>query len=217
MLGLGALLYVQRFFRAWSDLRAASFGLERDNAQGSLNQAAAVLVLLLILGVAEFVVVDLVTPAIPSASPLPTPTLDLLATPTITLEAGEAMEEEAMGGESGTPTPLPTIALADSGCVAGEVWISSPQPDEVITGEVEITGVANSASFSFYKVEIARKNEPLWLTIQAGRDRVEDGVLVPLFDTTRLPIDDYVLQLVVVDLAGETLPPCRIPVRIEAQ
>ena len=83
-------------------------------------------------------------------------------------------------------------------------------------GEIEITGAANTTSFSFYKVEIARKNEPLWLTIQAGRERVEDGTLVPLFDTTRLPVDDYVLQLVVVDLAGEALPPCRIPLRIEA-
>ncbi|MDX1436549.1 MAG: hypothetical protein R3335_07050 [Anaerolineales bacterium] len=168
------------------------------------------------LAVAEFVVVSLVTPAIPAASPLPTPTLDLLATPTITLQAGESTDSmEAMEETGGTPSPLPTIALADSGCIPDQVWISAPRPNEILTGEVEVRGSADTPSFGFYKIEIARQNEPLWLTIQAGRDRVSNGTLVAAMDTTRLPADEYVLQLVVVDLAGDEMPPCRIQVRIE--
>jgi hypothetical protein len=110
---------------------------------------------------------------------------------------------------------MSTIELTDSGCLPGEVWISSPQANEVLRGEVEILGTVNTDNFGFYKVEIARKSEPLWLTIQAGRQIVEDGPLVPRLDTSRLPPDDYVIQLVVVDLAGVSLAPCRVPVRIE--
>lgn len=169
------------------------------------------------LGIAEFVIVSVVTPAVPAASPFPTPTLDLLATPTITLEAGEvAPPAEGMEEGNSTPSPLPTISVGDTGCIPDQLIITSPRPDEVIKGEVEVRGTADTPNFGFYKVEIARETEPLWLTIQAGRSPINDGLLVPSLDTSRLPPDNYVLQLVIVDLAGEAMPPCRIPVRIEA-
>ena len=172
------------------------------------------LALLLILAVAEFLIVNIVSPTIPSASPLPTATLDPLATPTTTLEAGEPVE--ALDSGPVTPSVLPTIALADAGCVPDQVWISSPRENEVLTGEIAIRGTAAGTNFGFYKIEIARKNEPLWMTIQAGREPVQEDLLVASFDTSRMPVDDYVIQLVVVDVAGEALPPCRIPVRVEA-
>jgi hypothetical protein len=214
LLGVGSALYLRKFSLAWSDLRGATFGLERDSAQERLNQAASVIVLLVIMAVAEFVLVAFVAPLVPGASPLPTPTIDLLATATTTLEAPDQASDA--GTVNMTEAPLPTVDLISGACVEGEIIITAPRPDDSLVGEVEIRGSANVTDFGFYKLEIARQQEPLWLTIQAGRSPVSDDLLVSSWDTSPLPPGDYILQLVVVDTQGQNLPPCRIPVRINA-
>ncbi len=212
LLGIGAVIYLRKFFVAWQDLRGAIFGLERESAQYRLNQAASVMVLLVIMAIAEFVVVSFVAPMVPGASPLPTPTLDLLATPTTTLTASLAT---AVGTQPlPAATPLPTLHLDASGCLPDQVMITSPEADEEISGEVQIQGTADIPDFGFYKLEVARREEPLLLTIQAGRQVVRNGVLVDNWDTTRWQPGSYVLQLVVVDSTGQPMPACRIPVRI---
>jgi hypothetical protein len=216
LLGLGAVIYISKFTSAWRELRSATFGLERDSAQSRLNQAAGVLVLLIMMAVAEFVIVSFVTPMVPGSTPLPTPTLDLLATPTTTLQAVEA---EGEGDLQATPTQivLPTIVLDENACIPGQIIITSPTADQILTGEVEIRGSADVADFGFYKLEVAKREEPLWLTIQAGRNIVINGVLVSNWDTSRLPAGNYILQLVIVDNRGENLPACRVPVTISTQ
>ncbi len=214
-LGVGAIIYIRKFTVAWQELRGAIFGLERDSAQNHLIQATGILVLLVMMAVAQFVLVSFVAPMVPGASPLPTPTIDLLATPTTTLEAGVSEGESPQG--LATDQPLPTIALDDSTCVPDEIMITAPEAEASLAGEVEIQGTAEITDFGFYKVEIARRVEPFWLTIQAGRSPVQDDVLVANWDTSALPAGDYVLQLVVVDSQGNNLPPCRISVRLEVQ
>ncbi len=214
ILGIGSVLYLRKFSLAWAELRGATFGLERDSAQRRLNQAASVIVLLVIMAVAEFVLVSFVAPLVPGASPLPTPTIDLLATATTTLNA-----PDPAGGDAplnATDAPLPTVDLDAASCVEGEIMITAPVADESLVGEVEIRGTADVPNFGFYKLEIARQQEPLWLTIQAGRSPVQDDVLVSSWDTSPLPPGDYILQLVVVDTQGQDLQPCRVPVRINA-
>ena len=212
VLGIGAVIYVRKFTLAWQELRSAIFGLERDRAQSQLNQASAVLVILVMIAVAEFVIVSFVAPMVPGASPLPTPTIDLLATPTTTLEVPGVIEDSP---EDSGLVPLPTVEIGESSCVPGEIDITSPDEGDILQGEVEIRGSASIADFGFYKLEVARQEEALWLTIQAGRDQVVNDVLVSNWDTSRLPPDDYVLQLVVVDSRGEVLPACRVSLRIE--
>jgi hypothetical protein len=165
--------------------------------------------------VAEFVFVSFLAPMVPGASPLPTPTIDLLATPTTTLEAGDLEGESPQA--LATDLPLPTIALDEFDCIPAEIMITSPLDEASLEGEVEIRGTADITDFGFYKIEIARRLEPLWLTIQAGRNPVQDDILVANWDTSSMPAGDYVLQLVVVDSQGTNLPPCRISVRIEVQ
>ena len=215
LLGVGAIIYIRKFSLAWQELRGAIFGLERDSAQNRLIQATGILVLLVMMAVAEFVLVSFLAPMVPGASPLPTPTIDLLATPTTTLEAGEAAPES--GDQIATEQPLPTIALDESNCIPGEIMITAPADEASLVGEVEIRGTADITDFGFYKIEVARRIEPLWLTIQAGRNPVQDEVLVANWDTSALPPGDYVLQLVVVDSQGNNLPPCRISLRVEVQ
>ncbi len=214
ILGIGSALYLRKFSHAWAELRGATFGLERDSAQRRLNQAASVIVLLVIMAVAEFVLVSFVSPLVPGASPLPTPTIDLLATATTTLDpSGSAGAAEA---GNATEAPLPTVDPGSGSCIEGEIMISSPEANDSLVGEVEIRGSADVTNFGFYKLEIARQQEPLWLTIQAGRTAVQDDLLVSSWDTSPLPPGDYILQLVVVDTQGQEFPPCRIPVRINA-
>jgi hypothetical protein len=49
LLALVSLIYLRRFILAWGELRGAAFGLERESAQTRLNQAAGMLVLLMMI------------------------------------------------------------------------------------------------------------------------------------------------------------------------
>jgi hypothetical protein len=208
-LGLWGLIFIRRFILAWQELRGAVFGLEREKAQVRLNQSASILVLLLSVAVVEFILVSFIAPALPGANLLPTPTLDLLATPTTTLAAGEArnaLETEAFNAEPPQATQIP-------GCIPGQIEISSPTNGQEISGVFEITGAANIPNFGFYKFEIKRPDEGVWLTIQAGNAVVNGGKLGD-WDTTRLTPGEYQLGLVVVDNQAQASPACIIQVRV---
>jgi len=213
ILGLGALLNFRRFARAWQELRSTVYGLEREQAQDRLNQSAGILTLLIIVTIAEFVAVSFIVPLRPQANPLLTPTIDLLATATITLPpsepSGEVMEE---GGA--TPTPAPTPDLRQGVCAANQVEITSPEPGERISGKVQILGSANVTNFGFYKLEIAQIQSVNWRTIQAGRDLKTDEALVDSWDTSTLQAGDYILRLVVTQSDETILPDCRVPITI---
>jgi len=207
LLGIIAAWFLRKFVLAWRDLREAAFGLERETAQARLNWSASILVFLLILGVIEFALVSYVVPTIPGAAPIFTPTLDLLATPTITLQPDVTTNP--------TLAPGPTLPPGESSCIPGEVDISSPENGATIRDIINIIGSANISNFGFYKYETAPINDPTWLTIQAGNLIIENDVLGP-WDTSRLNPGDYYLRLVVTDNAGQSLPPCTIQVRVVA-
>ncbi|MBP1703000.1 MAG: hypothetical protein H6Q38_2107 [Chloroflexi bacterium] len=209
LLGLGGLIYLRKFVLSWRELREAGFGLERDSAQSRLNQAVIVLVLLLSMAVTEFVLVSFIAPSVPGANLLPTPTLNLLATATTTLPAGAPTSEF-------TPvavTAPPESAFAASGCVPGEIEISSPSNGQEVNGVVEVLGTASIANFGFYKIESRRPDELTWLTQQAGNTIIQGGKLGD-WDTRRLTPGEYQLGLVVVDNQARLSPPCIVQVRV---
>ena len=204
LLGLGGLFYIRRFSNAWQELRGASFGLEREGAQGRLNQAASMLVLLLSMAVIEFVFVSFIAPALPEAIPLPTATLDLLVTPTTTLQANE--------GETINEAILPEFSF-ENACLPGQVEITFPQNGEEVSGVIEVIGSADIPNFGFYKFEIKRPEESVWLTIQAGNLPTQNSKLGD-WDTSQLTPGEYQLGLVVVDNQAQATPPCVIQVRV---
>lgn len=209
LLGMGGLIYMRKFVLAWKELQEAIFGLEREGAQTRLNHAARMLVLLLILAMAEFVLVSFVAPAMPQELKLATPTANLLATPTLTLPASILLEE-------GTTSPTEissTATLTLSGCIPGQIEIFFPKNGQEISGVVKVTGTASIPNFGFYKFEIRRPGEAIWLTIQAGNSPVVNGDLGD-WDTRRLIPGEYELGLVVVDNAAQAYPPCIITVRV---
>ncbi len=213
ILGFGALVYFRRFWIAWRSLRSTIFGLERERAQNRLNQAAGALVLLIMIAIAEFVTVSFIVPMRPQANPLLTPTVDLFATPTTTLEPPlDGTPASASSDSNAEPTPTVDARLGT--CVPGQVEISAPGPGDRISGEVTIEGSANIPNFGFYKLEVAPIQEVTWRTIQAGRQTVASGVLVQNWDTSALQAGDYVLRLVVTDNSGQALPDCQVPITI---
>ncbi len=206
-LGVAFLLHLRRMVQSWRVWQGALFGLEREEAERRLRSAFVGVLLSAGLMLATFALVTFAAPAQTGPVPLPTPTLDLLATPATTV---------ASPTPQGTPTPLPTPALDTGGCVPDQVFISSPQTGDTISGEVTIEGTASIPNFGFYRVEFAPAQEALFLTIGVGRvPRVKEP-LIEGWDTSSIPPGDYVIQLVVTDNQGDALPPCRVRVHIVA-
>jgi hypothetical protein len=211
-LGLGVLAFwqIRKFVLAWDEVRSSLFGLERDSAQQRLNQAATMVVILLVVAIVEFMVVTFIVPSVPGAIPIPTSTLDLLAEPTTTLPAiipagMEPTATEATGTES----------LAGVGCIPGQIAITDPVEGQEVQGNVTITGTVDIPNFGFYTYEIARPGESIWLPIQVGREIKNEAVL-GTWDTTALTPGEYLLRLVVTDNQGNALEPCVIRVMVLA-
>lgn len=212
ILGFGGIFYFRKFILAWQELQATTFGLERESAQGRLNSAAAMLVFLLALVMVEFVLVSFIAPAMPGAIPLLTPTLDLLATPTITL----APSPPPLEGTplAATPTlPIELVAPGGGGCIPGQVAITFPQEGSQVSGIVEILGTVDIPNFGFYKLEMKRPEEPTWLTILAGNEVKKEAVL-GAWNTSLLPPGNYQLSLVTVDNQGSAQPPCIVQISV---
>lgn len=204
VLGSLSAWQLRKFYLAWEELRAAAFGLEKESAQLRLNRSAALLVVLLFLGTAEFGLVSFIIPAIPGVNPLPTPTIDLLATPTSTLVSNPDPNTTPLSVSS----PLATDMIM-TGCIANEVMITYPENNSTISGIVEIEGTVNIANFGFYKFEISAADTNNWLTVQAG-DLPKEDEMLGFWDTTQLQAGNYYLRLVVIDNEGIQLDPCAV-------
>jgi hypothetical protein len=212
LLALGGLFFARKFIQAWQELRDAAFGLERDHAQARLNQAASILVLLLAMAITEVVLVSFIAPAVPGAVPLPTSTLNILATPTTTLPAAQPTTS-ALPGLQATATSTPLEATAQTGCIPGQIEILAPLDGNEIGGVVEISGTVNIPNFGFYKLEMKRIEENNWLTILAGNEPITNGLLGS-WNTSLLSPGNHQLGLVAADNTGQALPPCTIEVRV---
>lgn len=210
ILGVWALWQIRRFALAWEELRGSAFGMERESAQSKLNQAATQLIFILVMATAEFFLVSFIAPEVPGASPLPTATMNLLATPTTTLP-----ETTPGAAEIGTAVPLPVELTAGEGCVAGQVMLTEPKNGDQVKGVISIKGTATIPDFGFYKYEIARPGDTVWLSINAGEKPVQDGILGEWVTNVLAP-GDYLLRLVVVDNKANALPACVIQVRVAA-
>lgn len=210
IVGIFAAWQVWKFLQAWEELRAAAFGLEREKAQIDLNTAAIWLLLCLLIAVGEFYVVSFVVPTIPEASPLPTPTLNPFVTPTIDLDTTPGAGGDALG----TVTPISTLApITSTGCISDTVMITYPEDGAQVKGIITLEGTADTPDFGFYKYELARPGDAVWLSLNAGRQRVKEDELGD-WDTSAYPPDEYLLRLVVIDNEGNMLDPCVIRVRV---
>ncbi len=208
LLGILALWQVRKFALAWNELRGAFFGLEREAAQSRVNSAATMVVILIIMAVAEFTLVTFVVPTVPGANPLPTLTLDLLATPTTTLPP-PTQDPNATPGPTATPGEVP----AAEGCVAGQVNLTDPVNGAQISGSYTVKGSAELANFGFYTLQIAHPGDSIWLPILVGQQPVKNDIL-GTWETSNLTPGEYLIRLLVTDNVGNELTPCSIQVTV---
>lgn len=214
ILGVGGLIYLRKFMLAWQELRGAAFGMERASAQSRLNFSASMLVLFISLGIAEFVLVSYIAPAIPGANPLASPTVDLLATPSVTLAAETPVGEIELG-TPGAVTPAETPG-AEGGCIPDQIMILSPVDGSEISGVVPITGTVNVERFGFYMLEMKRPEETSWLTILAGNE-IRQNETLGVWNTSLLSPGFHQLGLIVTDNQGQSFPRCVVQVQIRQE
>jgi hypothetical protein len=209
LLALGLMFGIRRMSQALKEKRLAVFGLEREIANHHMSQAVSTLALVSILAMAEFSLVVFLFPNLPWLAQFATPTMNPLLTQTSTFPVG-FMET------LGVVTPGDTTATPQAtGCIPGQVDLTSPKPGDQIQGLVTLKGTANIPNFGFYKYEFTPVGTDTWATIVANNKPIQDGDL-GTWDTSAITPGDYQLRLVVTDNKGSELPACVIPLRIKA-
>ncbi len=91
---------------------------------------------------------------------------------------------------------LPFVLLLIAAQDAPPLAITSPAPDEVLRGEVTVTGRLDVSGFASARLDFAYASNPTdtWFTIQAFSEPVIDSTLA-VWDTTSITDGDYVLRL----------------------
>ena len=203
ILALAGFSVARWLWKALKEWRNAFFGLEREIAMRKLAQASAGTVVILVLMCGVFFISTFVVPALPADAFLPTPTIDILATPG---QPGAAALTSAT-------TPLPT-APGSEGCLPGKLEITSPRPNTDISGTVTLVGTVNVPNFGFYKYEVSVRGTDVWTTISASSEVKVDEDLGEL-TTSILTPGDYLLRVVALDNATQVIGTCVISIRLK--
>lgn len=210
--GILGIIYLFRLISAWQEWRTALFGLERESAQRRFSTAMTATILIVVFMMAEFILISFVSPSLPQSNALPTPTLNLLATTTPAVTAGEGTEI--------APTRVAVAAALATApanqCQPGKIEWLEPKSGAEISGTIALKGTVNVPDFGFYKYEYSSPSSNTWMTIAAGNSPVtaETGNELGVWNTSEMVPGDYLLQLVVVDNQSQSLPACVITIRI---
>lgn len=207
----GALLivFLQKMLSAWSDLRNAIFGLEREMANRRFISAMTVIILIILFTGTEFILVSFIAPGLPDNKPLPTPTISMDAAPVQTLNDGDGTQVAPTMEDAVQSTPN----VSAEGCVPGIIEWQSPTEGREINGQVTLEGTVNPENFGFYKYEYSQAGSENWITIAAGNEKHVEGEL-GVWNTDDLPQGDYLIRLVVIDNQNQPYPACVQPVTI---
>jgi len=208
VVALGLMRAIRSLLRARREMGESLYGLEREAAQRHTRQAITAISLIIFLAAAELVLIVFLAPNMPAFSLLVTPTINPLITQTNTIPPGLLS-----GGGSLTPGSTPTAR--STGCIPGQIMITSPKPGEIVKGQVILLGTADIPNFGFYKYEFSPLGTNAWTTVQADRE-VKKNVELGPWDTSEVTPGDYDLRLVVIDNQGFALPPCIVPIRVIA-
>jgi hypothetical protein len=188
------------------------------NARPPAAGAATPSVTLLLLSSSVYIITNIVVPNLSGeqARPTPTPVVFVTAEPsatpmlllfsTITPTLGLPPSEAEL---TNAPTPA---AEVENGCDIIGTTITSPEPDQQVSGQVLVEGQANILDFSQYKFEL---NGPgtngQWVVVGTFTVPVIEGILGS-WDATSLPPGSYRLRLVVLRSDGTFPTPCEIPI-----
>jgi len=208
LLVIGLIFAIRSLVRARREMGGSLYSMERELSHRHTNQAVAGFSLIVFLVFAEIVLTIFLAPNMPALSMVVTPTMNPLNTQSYTLPP-------ELLATIGIFTPESTPTAQTSGCIPGQIMITSPRPGEVVKSQVKLVGTANIPNFGFYKYEFAPFGANVWLTIQANRKQKQNSELGS-WDTSEVTPGDYYLRLVVIDNQGNALPPCVVPLRVSA-
>ncbi|HEC22347.1 MAG TPA: hypothetical protein ENI95_05455 [Chloroflexi bacterium] len=217
---VGIFFAIRGLFQARRAMRVAVFGLEREAARRKRRGSLSMIIILLALAGAVYVTSNIVapnieglaarpteTPPIVFVSPEPTATQPLLLYPTITPTIG------LPPAEAGTEAP-PEPAEVVNGCEIIGANITSPEPNQAVSGQVVVEGQANILGFAQYKFEIQGPGTGGdWVVVGTFTEPVNNGIL-GTWDSTSLMPGNYTLRLVVSRQDGTFPTPCEVPIVI---
>ncbi|MDX1663816.1 MAG: hypothetical protein R3272_08480 [Candidatus Promineifilaceae bacterium] len=244
---LALLWYGSELVRAQSSLRRAMFGLERETALRTRNAALLFilffggligLVAYVNLQVAPTLPQELLRPPTPTPDPMAlpaapveerpdaagTPTSPIPVAPTVTL-AGVAADTPTPDAATAEPT-AGTPAADDgfsapstpvSGCTPA-ASIQEPQSGDRVPGTLNVTGVADTADFGYYELEISGpQTNNRWADLLGRRidQPVSDGFLGGNINLSQWSPGTYLLRLKVVNTEGETTNLCVIDIVLD--
>jgi len=211
VLGLFFLYFIKKFYDAWIRNRNAFFGLEKEIAQKGFRFTLTIVILTTILLFSQFSLVTITRLQFPGLVPIATPTLNVMATPTL-VTLGLSIPRETPEGFAATQT-----AVALTGCVPGQLEWTKPLPLDEVSGSVELRGTVNVPNLGFYKYEYQQQGTTEWVPISAGNRPVNDEPLGTRWGTSQLQPGMYFLRLVVSDNQNRLLQPCVIDVKVIPQ
>ncbi len=202
------LIYLRQLIVSWQNWKNSIFGLEKESAQKKFSASLAVTGLLGLILLSELIIISFVVPALPQSIFLPTPTLDILITPTATYNI--------LGGDSNVLSTSDSTPISEgsSGCISGQIEWTYPLDGEQISGVVELMGTVNLSTLGFYKFEYSAAGSNSWVTIAAGSEMKTEEALGGKWNTEQLVPGDYILRLVVTDNLNTELTPCDITVSV---
>lgn len=192
-------------WKAWREWREAYFGLEREIAMRRLAQAASASFLVVALMCGVFSAATFVVPRLPVETPLATPTIDLLATPSGALPLNQTA---LLAG-----TPAAPVS-GTQGCIPGQLEITFPRSGDEISGQVTMVGTVNLPNFGWYKYEIALRGSDNWVTI-AAQSEVKNNEELGMITSAMFTPGDYLLRIVALDNDKREIGICIIAIRIK--
>jgi hypothetical protein len=207
LLGVGFVIYLQKFFKGLRTWQGSVFGLEKDLAQRKLISASTGLTLILLLLIGEFLIITFISPRMLLVPGQSASSIDPLASPTTTLSAMVGLTPQPEGVSS----ELQENLVSD--CIEDVLEITSPADGEQVSGTVELIGSVNVADFGSYKYEFSTTGTINWVTIAAGNQLKLDESL-GFWYTSALTPGPYLLRLVPLNNLGEEMTPCIITVEV---
>lgn len=221
LIAAGIFFAIRGLAQGQRQRRMAAFGLEREAAANQMRRAATSILTLLMLAALVYVVKNIVVPAATGVAQTPPPTPEALAvegaeltptaprllfptvTPTAGLPPAEAAEVEA--------TPLENV----EGCEIIGATITSPVPNDTVSGQVSVEGEVNVIDFAQYKFEVRGPSTgDAWAVVGTYYTAVSSGLL-GVWDSTSLQPGSYTLRLVIHREDGTVIPPCEVPINVE--
>ena len=217
---VGVFFSIRALAQARTARRNSVFGLEREAAENKQTRALSTILALLMFSGGVYIMVNIVTPTaltLPNIAPTPTQIIDFTTqSPTPT--------EARLLFPTVTPTPgLPPVAGAAPAptstpggtCDITGARITSPIPDQTVTGQVVVQGGANILNFAQYKFEVRGESTgDAWVVVATNNVAVVDPGLLGTWDSTSLLPGNYVLRLVVLRVDGTFPTPCEVPITV---